>query len=514
MRSYGSLLQVQGQESSRVAGEGIAKASVFLKGESARTIEGLRRENETKELRIRELSSRCEGLIARLKQFVPSEELQGELDCLRDLSADKTERLERLFKIKTEEIFFKLKLQVVSLLQEFKVAPDEISESNEIKTETELFSYLSRKLKSRLKDFRSKEAENGFSLQKDRIVNQKQEERIHFLTETNELLKLNEAKLKGKIEDLKGQLNEYINKLREREHENEDRESEHFRLRKQNEELQTVNQKLTTTVRGAQGERSEERRGWEAREKELKQLLASYNVQKQRLDVDLEEKEGQIEEQLIRMRFLEQENERVNRELVRWKERFEGLERDKLARIKEVEDEKNYILSEYEEYKLAHNEEVSLEARAEVEEALKRVEEYQLAYQQVLSQLEEERRLLQRAEEHSEERMEAIEREWLTKVKILERTKEEELAEMLRETDNRQFELQAEFQQKETLLAEELQARLKAQLAERDKRSTEQLIRVEGENDELRREIDSLNKMLEVKESLINVLNGKKLSFE
>ena len=36
---------------------------------------------------------------------------------------------------------------------------------------------------------------------------------------------------------------------------------------------------------------------------------------------------------------------------------------------------------------------------------------------------------------------------------------------------------------------------------------------MEGEGDELRREVDSLNKMLEVKESLINVLNGKKLAF-
>ena len=66
---------------------------------------------------------------------------------------------------------------------------------------------MSRKLKSRLKDFKNKEAESSFSIQKDRIVNQKQEERIHFLTETNELLKLNETKLKTKIEDLKNQLN-------------------------------------------------------------------------------------------------------------------------------------------------------------------------------------------------------------------------------------------------------------------------------------------------------------------
>ena len=35
------------------------------------------------------------------------------------------------------------------------------------------------------------------------------------------------------------------------------------------------------------------------------------------------------------------------------------------------------------------------------------------------------------------------------------------------------------------LLAEELQARLKTQLAEVDKRATEELMRLEGENDEL-----------------------------
>ena len=63
-------------------------------------------------------------------------------------------------------------------------------------------------------------------------------------------------------------------------------------------------------------------------------------------------------------------------------------------------------------------------------------------------------------------------------------------------------------------MAEELQARLKAQLAERDKRNIEEMINLETENDELRREMDSLSKMLEVKESLINVLNGKKLNYE
>lgn len=47
-----------------------------------------------------------------------------------------------------------------------------------------------KKLKLKLKDFRSKEQESNFEIQKDKILNQKHEERIHYLMETNELLKL------------------------------------------------------------------------------------------------------------------------------------------------------------------------------------------------------------------------------------------------------------------------------------------------------------------------------------
>lgn len=75
---------------------------------------------------------------------------------MREYSEDKAERLENLFKIKNEEIFFKLKLQVIGLLQEFGVGKDQLADINEVANETSLFSYLSRKLKGRLKDFRSK----------------------------------------------------------------------------------------------------------------------------------------------------------------------------------------------------------------------------------------------------------------------------------------------------------------------------------------------------------------------
>ena len=42
------------------------------------------------------------------------------------------ERLEHLFKIKQEEIFFKIKLQVVGLLQEFGVGKDGLVEFSDI----------------------------------------------------------------------------------------------------------------------------------------------------------------------------------------------------------------------------------------------------------------------------------------------------------------------------------------------------------------------------------------------
>ena len=40
------------------------------------------------------------------------------------------ERLENLFKIKNEEIFFKMKLQIIGLLQEFQVPKEDINGIN------------------------------------------------------------------------------------------------------------------------------------------------------------------------------------------------------------------------------------------------------------------------------------------------------------------------------------------------------------------------------------------------
>jgi|JI6StandDraft_1071083.scaffolds.fasta_scaffold132746_2 hypothetical protein len=61
---------------------------------------------------------------------------------------------------------------------------------------------------------------------------------------------------------------------------------------------------------------------WEFKEKEMKSLLNNYFVEKKKLETEIEEKDGEREELIIRLKFLEQENERANRELIRWKERL------------------------------------------------------------------------------------------------------------------------------------------------------------------------------------------------
>ena len=50
-----------------------------------------------------------------------------------------------------------------------------------------------------------------------------------------------------------------------------------------------------------------------------------------------------------------QENEKINRELVRWKERYEWIDKDRNSKIKELEDEKNQLIVSFEEYKLEYN---------------------------------------------------------------------------------------------------------------------------------------------------------------
>jgi dynactin complex subunit len=77
----------------------------------------------------------------------------------------------------------------------------------------------------RLKDFKFKEQESSISMQKDKVLTQKQEERIKFLMETNELLKLTETKLRNKVEDLRSQLSNFMERVKARDKDIEEREN-------------------------------------------------------------------------------------------------------------------------------------------------------------------------------------------------------------------------------------------------------------------------------------------------
>ena len=56
------------------------------------------------------------------------------METLRQFSDGKMERLEHLFKIKQEEIFFKIKLQLIGLLQDFGIPKGELAEFNDVST--------------------------------------------------------------------------------------------------------------------------------------------------------------------------------------------------------------------------------------------------------------------------------------------------------------------------------------------------------------------------------------------
>jgi hypothetical protein len=60
------------------------------------------------------------------------------------------------------------------LLQEFGIQKEELVEINDLAGEGDIYSFMAKKLKHRLKDFRNKEQESSFELQKDKILNQKQ----------------------------------------------------------------------------------------------------------------------------------------------------------------------------------------------------------------------------------------------------------------------------------------------------------------------------------------------------
>lgn len=65
-----------------------------------------------------------------------------------------------------------------------------------------------------------------------------------------------------------------------------------------------------------------------------------------------------------------------------------------------------------------------MQQKAEIEEGLRKIEEYQRNYERVVLELEEERRLLERSEEQADERYQQLEAEWLDRLHKLEQIKD------------------------------------------------------------------------------------------
>ena len=58
-------------------------------------------------------------------------------------------------------------------------------------------------------------------------------------------------------------------------------------------------------------------------------MLTSYNIEINDLKQQLEYTQGELEETMIRDKFNVEEKERVSREYMRWKERYEWFEKEK-----------------------------------------------------------------------------------------------------------------------------------------------------------------------------------------
>ena len=93
------------------------------------------------------------------------------------------------------------------------------------------------------------------------------------------------------------------------------------------------------------------KRQHEAELKEMRNLLTRYNLEKREMQSMLEEKDEIIEEMDIKEKFALEEFEKVNREYVRWKERYEWLEKEKEGKMLSYQEELDKLMTQFENYK-------------------------------------------------------------------------------------------------------------------------------------------------------------------
>ena len=83
----------------------------------------------------------------------------------------------------------------------------------------------------------------------------------------------------------------------------------------------------------------------------------------------MEEKDGIIEEMDIKEKFAVEEFEKVSRQYVRWKERYEWLEKEKEGKMQSYQEELNKLMTQFENYKKEFNVEELNRVKGELETA-------------------------------------------------------------------------------------------------------------------------------------------------
>lgn len=135
----------------------------------------------------------------------------------------------------------------------------------------------------------------------------------------------------------------------------EERDNEIFKLKKLYEDLQGQQLRVTANERQLTLQMDNMKRQHDSELKEMRNLLTRYNLEKREMQSVLEEKDGIIEEMDIKERFALEEFEKVNREYVRWKERYEWLEKEKEGKMLTYQEELDKLMTQFENYKKEFN---------------------------------------------------------------------------------------------------------------------------------------------------------------
>lgn len=92
---------------------------------------------------------------------------------------------------------------------------------HQIETENGVFEFINNRLKGRIKDYRHQSISKSEESEKEKIIQFKLEEEIKFLSDSNEMIRNSERKLKEKYEEIKKQWSHSNERLIAKEKENE-----------------------------------------------------------------------------------------------------------------------------------------------------------------------------------------------------------------------------------------------------------------------------------------------------